>query len=304
MMRVRRTTAGVEVQTPAKLNLFFEVLAKRRDGYHEIETLQAPLAIYDTLVLADEPGGEVVAECRWAGGLEASDGEALGDLPGAHENLAVRALDLLRQRSGVAKGARMKLVKRIPSAAGLGGASSDAAATLVAGNALWELGLSLGELGAIAGELGSDVPFFLAGGAAVCRGRGERVEPVGPLPVLHAVVVKPPDSLSTAAVYARCKAAEAPQPVERVVNAWKKGDLSRLCSLLANRLEPAAAELSPWMMRVRRALAESSAMGFGMTGSGSSWFGICRSARNARRLARDLAGRRVGYVTCGAVSAC
>ncbi|MEX0586210.1 MAG: hypothetical protein WD176_06185, partial [Pirellulales bacterium] len=179
-MRVCRTTAGVEVQTPAKLNLFLEILAKRRDGYHEIESLLAPFAIYDTLLLTDEPGGEVTADCRWATGLGATAGPMLGELPDPRHNLAVRAVELVRLRTGVTRGAKLRLVKRIPAAAGLGGASSDAAAALVAANLAWGLGLSHAELSALAGELGSDIPFFLGRGSAVCRGRGEKVEAIGP----------------------------------------------------------------------------------------------------------------------------
>jgi 4-diphosphocytidyl-2-C-methyl-D-erythritol kinase len=304
MMRARRTITGVEVQAPAKLNLFLEVLAKRPDGYHEIETLVAPFAIFDTLTLSELDGGEIVSQCRWAGGLTASSGEALGDLPEPGKNLAVQALELLRQRHGVFAGARLTIVKRIPTGAGLGGASSDAAAALVAGCALWKLGVSHAELAALAAELGSDVPLFLSGGAAICRGRGEQVEATGPLPALHAVVVKPPVSLATADVYGRCKPAWSPERVWPVLHAWKSGELPRLASRLANRLESAAAELSPWMGRIRHTLRQSSSAGIGMTGSGSSWFALCRNARHSYQLARNLSTRGLGYVTCGAITAC
>ncbi|MEX0586368.1 MAG: hypothetical protein WD176_06975, partial [Pirellulales bacterium] len=130
------------------------------------------------------------------------------------------------------------------------------------------------------------------------------VEAIGPLPTLHAVIVKPPVALATADVYRRCRAAAVPWRVDPVVAAWKKGDIGKLGSLLANRLEPAAEELSPWMARVRSALCETSAVGWGMTGSGSSWFALCNSARHARRLAQSLRARGLGYAACAAVMAC
>ena len=122
-------------------------------------------------------------------------------MPEGPDNLVVRAVELVRRRAGVRRGAKLLLVKRIPAAAGLGGGSSDAAAALVAANEGWRLGRSRDELADWAAELGSDVPFFLAGGPAICRGRGERVEPVAGLGALDFVVVRPPEGLSTAAVY-------------------------------------------------------------------------------------------------------
>src|SRR5690606_4305446 len=135
--------------------------------------------------------------CQWAAAAEAQAGR-LGDLPTDRSNLAVRAVELLQARAGIEAGATMRLVKRIPSAAGLGGGSSDAAAALMAANQAWGLNWSVSKLETLAGELGSDVPFFLTPGAAICRGRGERVEPLPRTMPLHVVVVRPPVGLSTA----------------------------------------------------------------------------------------------------------
>src|SRR5205823_2480704 len=123
---------------------------------------------------------------------------ALGELPQEADNLVTRAMQMLRSQAHVAAGARVQLLKRIPSAAGLGGGSSDAAAALVAANAGWELNWPQAELAALAARLGSDVPFFLGHGPALCRGRGEQIEPVGGLGCLHFVLVRPPAGLSTA----------------------------------------------------------------------------------------------------------
>ena len=119
-MRMHRSGAQWVVETPAKLNLFFEVLAKRDDGYHEIETLMCPITLYDTLYFREEPSGQIDLKCDWAFGASASDGNELDALPQGRDNLAVQAVALLRDRTGVRGGAALRLVKRIPVAAGLG----------------------------------------------------------------------------------------------------------------------------------------------------------------------------------------
>jgi 4-diphosphocytidyl-2-C-methyl-D-erythritol kinase len=313
-MHFHRSAAGLVVQAPAKLNLFFEVLAKRTDEYHEIETLVYPVDLYDTLYFIHQPGGQVRLSCELGCGwgtekgdrhllCEAPDGPSrqevpvpffLGDVPTGPENLVVRAVELLRRRAGVAHGATMRLVKRIPSAAGLGGGSSDAAAALKAANIAWNLGLPDPQLAEIGAELGSDVPLFFAGGPAVCRGRGEKVARVAGLGRLDFVVVRPPAGLSTAAVYGVCRKADRPQPLEPLVAALARGDLAAAGRLLFNRLEEAARGLSPWIRRLLAELATLDCLGYGMTGSGTCCFGLCRHARHARRTARRLQARGLG----------
>jgi len=211
-MYVLRRRTRIEIWTPAKLNLFLEVLSRRDDGFHEIETLMTPVSLFDTLRLSLSDDRGIDLQCRWStAGVE---GSAAGDLPAREENLVYRALIRLRQRSGVDRGLQVQLVKRIPSASGLGGGSSDAAAALVGANLLWELNWSADRLSSVAAELGSDIPFFLAGGAAVCRGRGERVEPVWAGPPQSVVLVRPPQGLSTAAVYQRTTVPAEPRRVD------------------------------------------------------------------------------------------
>ena len=171
-MHLYASGVGVVVQAPAKLNLFFEVLGKREDGYHEVETLVTPIDLYDTLYVAPEEGERVSFSCHRVCGLWGADGTWADHLPDGADNLVVRAVELLRRRAGVRTGARLHLVKRIPTAAGLGGGSSDAAAALVGANAVWRLGWSWQDLAHVGAELGSDVPLFFAQGPAICRGRG------------------------------------------------------------------------------------------------------------------------------------
>ncbi len=295
-MQVHRSHEGVVVHAPAKLNLFFEVLAKRSDGFHEIETLMCPIDLFDTLHFQENPSGRLEFECRLAFGVGGPGGRGFGGLPGGSDNLVVRAVELVRRRANVERGAKLRLIKRIPAAAGLGGGSSDAAAALVAANDGWGLGRSPDELLRWAAELGSDVPFFLAGGAAVCRGRGEQVTKVAGLKGLHFVVVRPPEGLATAAVYGVCQAPAAPQSAASVVDAWQSADWSEVGRRLLNRLQPAAARLSPWIRRLEVEFSRLDFLGHGMSGSGTSYFGLCRHARHARRSARRLEARGLGVV--------
>jgi 4-diphosphocytidyl-2-C-methyl-D-erythritol kinase len=190
----------------------------------------------------------------------------------------------------------MVLVKRIPVAAGLGGASSDAAATLIAANIGWGLNWPTSELARVAADLGSDVPFFLRAGTAVCRGRGERIEPVSGLGRMSFVVVRPSDGLRTSAVYRECQPAEQPLSVSSAVASGRKRGPAALGQTLANRLEPAAARLTPSIARLRAHFDRLDVLGHQMSGSGTSYFCLCRHARQARRVTQLLRSRHVGSV--------
>lgn len=308
-MHIRRTGTQVEVLTPAKLNLFLEVLARRPDGFHEIETLIAAIALYDTLTFEPHAAREITLECRWARGLAArglrqasvQEQDAFGDLPGGPNNLAWKAADLLRDRAGEKRGARMTLVKRIPAAAGLGGASSDAAAALIAGNLGWNLGWSRARLAELATELGSDVPFFLSCGAAICRGRGEQIEPLRPAR-LQMVVVRPPVGLSTPQVYRRCRPADCPTSARDLHKALECGNAAAVGQRLFNRLQAPAAELTPWIERLAEEFTRQDCLGHQMSGSGSSYFGVARHARHAKRVASRLRARQIGTVFAAATA--
>jgi 4-diphosphocytidyl-2-C-methyl-D-erythritol kinase len=295
-MHVHRSAVELVIQAPAKLNLFFEVLAKRTDGYHEIETLMCPIDLYDTLHFQEDPHGQLELSCRRVFGADGPGGRGLDKLPEGPDNLVLRAIDLVRRRAGVCRGAKLWLVKRIPALAGLGGGSSDAAAALVAANLGWRLGRSREELAEWAAELGSDVPFFLVGGPAICRGRGERVEPLRGVGALDFVVVRPPAGLSTAAVYAACRPAEQPQTVLPLVDALRRGDWREMRRGLLNRLQSTAESMSPWVKRLQEEFSRLNCVGHAMSGSGTSYFGLCHNARHARRCARRLEALGLGAV--------
>lgn len=286
-MRLLQTATGWEVWAPAKVNLFLEVQEKRPDGFHEIETLMAPIDLYDTLYVCEAADGQTQFECLDAR-RHGSDTQPPLPLPTGADNIVVRAVSLLRQATGVNRGVALRLVKRIPLAAGLAGGSSDAAAALAAVNRLWRTNLSCGELSELAAQLGSDIPFFLADGPAVCRGRGERVEPLGVLPALHLVVAYPGFGLATAQVYGRCRPEKAARAFGPLVDAWRSQNFDAFGSLLHNTLQPAAAELSPNIEQLRDRFENMDVVAHQMSGSGASWFGVCRTARHARRVAARL----------------
>jgi 4-diphosphocytidyl-2-C-methyl-D-erythritol kinase len=315
---------SIVVHTPAKLNLFLEILSRRSDGYHELETLMVPISIRDTLGFVPLPTGDIQFGCRWVPGLQARraawKGGSIGSepspnlgrgwpepatettpwetLPPDRENLVVQALESFRRQAGVGQGARVLLDKRIPSAAGLGGASSDAAAALRAANRAWNVGWSEDRLGRLAGELGSDIPFFLGSGPARCLGRGERMEPLGNLPVLHFVVVRPPEGLSTAAVYRQCRPPVQPRSSRVLLDAWRVGNRRELGKQFHNRLQEAAQQLSPEIARLQAAFRRCRVLGHQMSGSGTSYFGLCHHARHARHVAGRLQSQRLGAVYC------
>lgn len=273
------TPGAVHVHAPAKINLFLEVIGKRPDGYHQIETLILSVALYDEITLRADDGGSLTLAC---------DDPALSAGP---DNLVLKAARLLRERAGCAKGAAIHLRKQIPWAAGLGGGSSDAAATLAGLNELWELALPADRLAALGAELGSDVPFFFHTPAAICRGRGEEVTPVAAGRALDIVLLKPEAGLNTAEVYRESGAdrfgAGARNPAA-AVEALAAGDVEKLGRSLYNRLQGPAGRLCPAVGELYRQLTAAGVPGCLMSGSGSSVFALCRDDREAVRVIDGL----------------
>ncbi|MDB5352600.1 MAG: 4-diphosphocytidyl-2C-methyl-D-erythritol kinase [Planctomycetota bacterium] len=277
---------GVEVLAPAKLNLFLEVLGKRPDGYHELETLMVTIGLTDTLEFADDPSGRMTLVCDDP------------SLPTDSSNLVMKAAERLKAESGTSRGATISLRKLIPAQAGLAGGSSDAAAALVGLDRLWKCHSSKECLENLAGAIGSDVAFFLSPPAAVCRGRGERVEPVGLAKPLHFVLICPPVGVSTADVYRSLIPPERPRPIGAALEALESGDANALGRVLFNRLQPVAEALEPGLIRIREALESLGPAidGHLMSGSGSAHFGLCRDEGAAGHAARHLERLGLGRV--------
>lgn len=259
--------------TPAKVNLHLEILGKRPDGYHALETLMLAIDLFDTIEVVANSDGEIRLTCEPAG------------LPTGPTNLVWKAADLLRRQAGITAGADIRLTKRIPTEAGMGGGSSDAALTLRLLAACWGVTLSDADLLDLAAGLGSDVGFFHKLPAAWCTGRGEIVEPVPMGGRLDLVVVKPPMGLSTAEVYRRLTVPATPVTGTAIRTALAEGDPATIARHLMNRLEEPAWAMRPELAGLARRLTEAGSLGTLLSGSGSSLFGICRNRAHAVEVA-------------------
>lgn len=288
---------SLTVHTPAKLNLLLEIAAKRPDGYHEIETVMVAVGIDDTLRFTDEPSGRISLRCVDVGSRTGASDAPADEIPTGPENLVIRAAQLLNDFTGRPRGARIELFKRIPAAAGLAGGSSDAAATLAGLNRFWNLRLSAAELRSLAARLGSDIGFFLTDSPlAVCRGRGELIEPVR-LPLqLYFVIARPRSGLSTALVYRHCRPAEVRQPAEVLVEHLRQGRLKAAAQSLRNGLQAPAEQLNSDVLRLKTLFAAQPVLGHMMSGSGTAYFGVCATRRQALAVASRLRAARVGRV--------
>ena len=265
----------------AKLTLSLRILGPRRaDGFHELEALTAPIGQpHDTLeavAVPDPPGAtlDVVA----------------GDegVPRDHENLAVRAAESLMERAGRAgHGVQLSLRKRIPSARGLGGGSADAAAAVLAVRELFELDVAEPDLFELAAELGSDVPFFLAGGAAWMRGRGEVLERVALRPGLPMLVVMPPFPLATGDVYRAWDDLGGPRSHRAVPS---PEPLAELVPELVNDLEPAAEHVETRLRPLRERIEDATGRGALLAGSGPTYVVLTDGPVGLPERAQELSG--------------
>ncbi len=284
----------VEVQAPAKVNLFLRVVARRPDGYHDIETVMVKLrGLCDTLTL------ELVSNRNIGLTLHSAYPRSLGaqPIPVNEENLVLRAATLLQRETGCHAGAKIVLTKRIPSAAGLGGGSSDAACTLTALNQLWGLHLDQGRLLAFAAELGSDVPFFLAESACVlCTGRGEVLAPISTSEPLSLVVARPSSGLATPAVYRACRPESASPAAQDFLAQWRSAGWQGVARCLHNSLQAPAESLNSDVIRLRELFERQGVVAHQMTGSGSAYFALCSSARHACCVAQRLRASGVPWV--------
>jgi 4-diphosphocytidyl-2-C-methyl-D-erythritol kinase len=284
---------SVTVRAPAKINLELRVGPVRPDGYHELATVFHAVSVFDDLTAVPaEPGTGVSLTV---------EGPQAAWVPTDDSNLAVRAALLLAERVGLTNddaGVRLHLRKGIPVAGGMAGGSADAAAALVACDALWHTGLDREQLSELAAELGSDVPFSLLGGTAIGSGRGERLTPALARGEYHWVVALADHGLSTPAVYAEIdrlrRTGLVPQPdpepeiCDRLMQALRAGDAEALGSCLANDLQPAATSLDPILEKALEIGRKVGALGGMVSGSGPTTVFLARDSSHALDLAVAL----------------
>lgn len=271
---VEEHAPSVQRFAPGKVNLTLAILGKRTDGYHELESWARQIDLRDrlTMRLSTEPGLQV------SGLIEG--------VPDNEENLVWRAAQRVADAAGRPLDVEFHLEKYLPSGAGLGGGSSDAAATLLGLNELWGLGWPLEKLYEIAGLLGSDVPMFVSGHSAILRGRGERVEILKDSSKFYMVLIIPSFPLSTARVYARC---EVPASLAGGrARPWEDGvkESRVLGPLLFNDLEPAAFTCEPMLAQLHAVCDGIDGRSVRLTGSGSSLFALFDQLEEANAWAR------------------
>lgn len=269
----------LRILAPAKINWFLEILGRRADGFHEIETVMQAVSLFDEISV--NPAPELTLQCD----------VGLGPV---EQNLAYRAAALLRDEHAPGKGAAIALRKNIPHGAGLGGGSSDAACTLVALNRLWELGLGADRLRELAGRIGSDCAFFVEGGMAHCTGRGEVVRALPDLPMAHVVILYPGVVSPTGAVYADAGNHLTHGRRDCYLAHARAGgtDLNALAASIHNRLQDSAIRVCAGLGEAWVGTAnEQGALARFVSGSGSSIAFLMQDATSATGLATSLQAR-------------
>jgi 4-diphosphocytidyl-2-C-methyl-D-erythritol kinase len=275
----------VTVRVPAKVNLHLGVGPVRKDGFHELVTVYQAISLYDEVIVseADDLSLTVV-------------GEGADLLPTDEDNLAVRAVRAIAAIVGHEPDVAITIRKGIPVAGGMAGGSADAAATLVAVDALWGTDLDRITLEGLAAGLGSDVAFLLHGGSALGTGRGEAISPVLGTGDYHWVLALASDGLPTPVVYAELDRMRGEEPAaeslgaDGVLAALRAGDAVALGMVLANDLQPAALRLRPQLRRVLDAGRELGAVGVVVSGSGPTVALLTRSSNESVRIASALSG--------------
>jgi len=260
------------IEAPAKINLTLNVLGKRQDGYHELETVMQQISLKDRITLC--PGGEGIRIISSSAGI-----------PGDEANLAWQAARLMFEEFSIAAGLQIYIEKNIPVGAGLAGGSTDAAAVIKGIDRLWSLNLTTERMCALGLELGSDVPFCLVGGTALARGRGEILTVLPDGPCLDMVLVKPDFQLSTAEIYRNFRRDQVKSlPDNRAfLEAWHRCDMMALAAQMKNVLESVSIPRCPEVAVIKQKLDDCQALASLMSGSGPSVVGLFASREAARQ---------------------
>jgi 4-diphosphocytidyl-2-C-methyl-D-erythritol kinase len=277
------TSESVTAHAPAKINLTLGVGPRREDGFHELATVYQAVSLFDEVTVSAAPELTVEVEGRGA-----------GQVPTDGTNLAARAVRALAESTGADPAVRIRIRKDIPVAGGMAGGSADAAAALIACDALWGTGLVREELAEIAADLGSDVPFSLFGGTAAGTGRGEVLTPVLARGSYSWVVVLAEGHLRTPEVYSELDRlrgghdTDEPQVPLSLLQALREGDPQALAEELSNDLQPAAESLMPSLRRTLDLGLDCGALAGIVSGSGPSVVFLVRGAEHALDLAVGL----------------
>ncbi|MFN7874826.1 MAG: 4-(cytidine 5'-diphospho)-2-C-methyl-D-erythritol kinase [Pirellula sp.] len=300
-MKITRVKDGFRAIVPCKVNLALKVLGRRSDGFHELETIMMAVGLCDELTFRPDFSGELRLQLAFVDGRPLAPNDPAWEVPGDNSNLVIRALaNIAKELGGKNLGGDIQLLKSIPSMAGLGGGSADAAAAILLG-ALGCLGDQLSwpnhfpACQQIAAKLGSDINFFLEGHTpsdswlAYCRGRGEQITPIDANLDCWLVLVHPPIGCSTKEVFRRLRIEESSQrQVVDVLESIKSLRTDRVASAMFNDLESPAREVTPYIERSRNWIDRYDHLGQCMSGSGSARFCLCDSLEQAEKIANGI----------------
>ncbi len=264
----------LELSAHGKINLSLDVLRRRPDGYHEVKMIMHTVGLYDSIFIKRERERGIRMECN------------LPSLPTNEENLMVKAAKTLMEEFSIGEGLRMRLVKRLPIAAGMAGGSSDAASVFHGLNQIFHLGLSTEELEKRAVKLGADIPFCLHKGCYLSEGIGEKLCKLSPLPPCTILLVKPAFSLSTKLIYENLHleniSSKDHPDVDGMVEGLERGSLKEICALGGNLLEKVSISLRPEIQELKNRFLKEGALLSLMSGSGPTVFAIFQREERAK----------------------
>lgn len=269
----------MKINAYGKINLTLDVVGRREDGYHLLDTVMQTISVWDELEIQHSRQPGVHLQCNRE------------SLPTDSKNTAFRAAKFFLEDRGLQnEGVYIFLKKHIPSRSGMGGGSADAAAVLRGLNEMYETKLSAEKLMELGVKVGADVPFCVIGGAARCTGTGAQVEPIASMPECWLVVCKPPTGMSTPRAYALLDQypLSSIQATPRMLEAMAVGSLKRIGRSLANRFDETL-RMAP-VRALKRAMTDAGALGAMMTGSGSSVYGIFETEQRAREAMEQMVG--------------
>ena len=290
----------MRVRAPAKVNLYLRVGLPRADGFHPIVSWMVTVALFDNLVFERSPDGNGMAlscdvphlACDESNLVIKATRAFLEDLRDSQSGDVGKDRETHVGRPGLSEGVHVRLEKRIPMGAGLGGGSSDAASTLLALNEIWRTHWPVERLAEMAASLGSDVPFFLHGPSAICRGRGELVQPLSPPQARFALLVLPDRAMPTGPVYQKFDEMRLGEAVsletEPPWEDWTRLKARELLPKLINDLEPAAFAIDPGLGKLRTDLEQAMGRVVRMSGSGSALFSLYDGQVEAERDAAQV----------------
>ena len=269
----------MKINAYGKINLTLDVVGRREDGYHLLDTVMQTISVWDELEIQHSRQPGVHLQCNRE------------SLPTDSKNTAFRAAKFFLEDRGLQnEGVYIFIKKHIPSRSGMGGGSADAAAVLRGLNEMYETKLSAEKLMELGAKVGADVPFCVIGGAARCTGTGAQVEPIVPMPECWLVVCKPPTGMSTPRAYALLDQypLSSIQATPRMLEAMAVGSLKRIGRSLANRFDETL-RMAP-VRALKRAMTDDGALGAMMTGSGSRVYGIFETEQRAREAMEQMVG--------------